>query len=203
MPAITTLEALRALYKPATGLAVDKQLDYLDWHCQNVIKHSPFVVIATSNQQGEADASPRGGEKGFVHALDEKTLLIPDWPGNNRLDSFENIISNGQIGLLFLVPGVDETLRINGKASLHTDEALCNHCKEGDKHPKLVVRVNVDEAYLHCAKALMRSHLWDADRQIARQDFPSMGKMLKDQTQHNDTAESQDAMVERYKHQLY
>lgn len=203
MSAITTLEALRVLYKPATGLAIDKQLDYLDGHCQNFIQHSPFVVIATSNQAGETDASPRGGEKGFVQVLDEKTLLIPDWPGNNRLDSFENIISNGQIGLLFLIPGVDETLRINGRAALHTDEELCMQCGEGDKLPKLVVNISVDEAYLHCAKSLMRSRLWQPETQIERQAFPSMGKMLKDQTQHNDTAESQAAMVERYKQQLY
>jgi PPOX class probable FMN-dependent enzyme len=203
MSTVTTLEALRKLYKPASGLAVDKQLNYLDWHCQNFIQHSPFVVIATSNQQGETDASPRGGKQGFVSVLDERTLLIPDWAGNNRLDSFENIISNGQIGLLFLLPGVDETLRINGKAVLHTDAALCMLCKEDDKPPKLVIKIHVEEAYLHCAKSLMRAHLWDVDRQIERKDFPSMGKMLKDQTQHNDTAEPQDAMVKRYKLQLY
>jgi len=203
MGRIDNKEDLRQLYKMPSGKAVDKQLDFLDQHCKHFIAQSPFLIMATSDAQSRSDASPRGGEKGFVHVLDDVTLLLPDWVGNNRLDSFENIIETGQIGLIFLLPGVDETLRVNGKATLETDQSLRELCKEGEKLPKLVIRIVVEDAYLHCAKALMRSKLWDASQQIPREDFPSMGQMLKDQIGFKESAEPQVSMVERYKNELY
>lgn len=203
MSRIDTKEELRQLYKPPAGKAVDKQLSALDQHCKHFIAQSPFLIMATSDAQGRNDASPRGGSKGFVQVLDEVTLVLPDWVGNNRLDSFENIIETGQIGLIFLLPGVDETLRINGKATLETDPSLRALCKEDTKLPKLVIRVVLEEAYLHCAKALMRSKLWDVAQQIPREDFPSMGQMLNDQIGLKGNAESQPAMIERYKNELY
>lgn len=203
MGRIQTKQDLRQLYKMPSGKTVEKQLCFLDKHCKHFIAQSPFLIMASSDAQGRSDASPRGGEKGFVRVLDETTLLLPDWVGNNRLDSIENIIETGELGLLFLLPGVDETLRVNGQATLETDEELRTLCQEGGKQPKLVIRVHVQAAYLHCAKALMRSKLWDASQQIVRDDFPSMGQMLNDQIGDKKAAESQTAMVERYKNELY
>ena len=152
------------------------------------------------------DASPRGGDPGFVKAVDAGTLLIPDAPGNNRLDTLENIIQTGSIGLLFLMPGVDETLRVNGRAVLSTDPAARERCADARRVPTLVIRVTVQASYLHCAKALMRSALWDASRHVERSVMPSMGEMLRDQIGERmspDTVfETQAQMLERYRQTL-
>ncbi len=203
---ITTLETLRSLYAAAGMRSVKKEIPQLDAHCIRFIALSPFVTIASggtcSGANAEAnqalDASPRGGAPGFVKVLDAGTLLIPDSPGNNRLDTLENIVQNGQVGLLFLVPGVDETLRVNGRAALTTDEAALALCADAKRVPKLVIRVSVEAAYLHCAKALMRSNLWDATRHIDRAALPSMGEMLKDQIGGGIPAETQVQMLVRY-----
>ncbi len=207
---ITTPEALRSLYDVARERSVLKELPQLDAHALRFISLSPFVVISTHGAHGAADASPRGGEVGFVKALDAKTLLIPDSPGNNRLDSLENIIATGQIGLLFLLPGVDETLRVNGTALLSTDLAereLCADTLTGARRvPKLVIRVSVQASYLHCAKALMRSDLWNPARHVQRSVLPSMGEMLRDQVADRASPgvvfETQEQMVARYKQTL-
>ncbi|MBW8315855.1 MAG: pyridoxamine 5'-phosphate oxidase family protein, partial [Hydrogenophaga sp.] len=178
---ITTLEALRALYDPVRERSAKKELPRLDVHATRFIGFSPLVVLSSAGANGALDASPRGGEPGFVKVLDPQTLLIPDAPGNNRLDTLENIVQTGQIGLLFLVPGMDETLRVNGSAMLTTDEADRTLFTYARRVPKLVVRVTVQASYLHCAKALMRSSLWDASRQVERSVMPSMGEMLRDQ----------------------
>ena len=203
---ITTLETLRSLYVAAGMRSVKKEIPQLDAHCIRFIALSPFVTIASGGtcsgvnaQANQAlDASPRGGAPGFVKVLDAGTLLIPDSPGNNRLDTLENIVQNGQVGLLFLVPGVDETLRVNGRAALTTDEATLAFCADAKRVPKLVIRVSVEAAYLHCAKALMRSNLWDATRHIERAALPSMGEMLKDQIGGDIPAETQVQMLVRY-----
>jgi len=199
---ITTREALRALYAPARERSVKKELPQLDGHCTRFIELSPFVVVASSGEGveglGDLDASPRGGEPGFVKVLGTDTLLIPDSPGNNRLDTLENIIQTGRVGLLFLVPGVDETLRVNGTAVLSTAEADLTLCADAKRVPKLVIRVTVQAAYLHCAKALMRSALWDATRHMDRATLPSMGEMLKDQIGSDIPAETQAQMLVRY-----
>jgi PPOX class probable FMN-dependent enzyme len=159
------------------------------------------VVIGTWGEGGQ-DVSPRGGPPGFVGALDPNTLIVPDFPGNNRLDSLENILENGRVGMLFLVPGVDETLRANGSATIETDVALRARCAVDGKLPIAVVKVAVEQAYLHCAKALMRSSLWDPAVQVDRATLPSMGEMLRDQVNWA-TAETQSEMLERYRQTLY
>ncbi|MDP3651238.1 MAG: pyridoxamine 5'-phosphate oxidase family protein [Rhodoferax sp.] len=179
---ITTLADLRTLFAAPRERSVKKELPQLDAHCTRFIELSPLAVVSSAGLGGALDASPCGGQPGFVKVLDQHTLLIPDSPGNNRLDTLENIVQTGQIGLLFLVPGVDETLRVNGTALLSTDAADIAACLDAKRTPKVVIRVTVQAAYLHCAKALMRSALWDASRHIDRAGaMPSMGEMLKDQ----------------------
>lgn len=178
---IATHSALRELYAPVNPRSALKELTQLDVHAKRFISLSPFVIISSYGEDGRADTSPRGGEAGFVKVVDAGTLLIADSPGNNRLDSLENIIATKQIGLLFMVPGVDETLRVNGTAVLSTDEAERKLCEDSRRVPKLVIRVSVHASYLHCAKALMRSDLWNADKHVDRNLLPSMGEMLRDQ----------------------
>ena len=203
MPAITSIEQLRTLYAQPTERAVKKELTYVDKHCRSFIALSPYVVLCTSDASGNLDASPRGGSPGFCKVADDHTVLMPDRPGNNRLDSFTNLIQTGRIGLLFFVPGVDEMLRVNGTAELRTDEALCGQCVEQGKAPKGVVTVAVREAYLHCAKAIMRSGLWKIETQVARSVLPSLGQMIHDQSGGVTAVESQEAAVARYREQLY
>jgi PPOX class probable FMN-dependent enzyme len=195
---IDTLDALRALYPPAKERSLRKQLASLDAHCRRFVALSPFVVLASTGADGTMDASPRGGAPGFVLAPDAHTLWLPDATGNNRLDTLENVVATGRLGLLFMVPGVDETLRVNGDARLSTEPALLARFSEASKPPRLVVEVRVREAYLHCAKALMRSKLWDPTRHPPRSALPTMGEMLKDQIGDDAPAETQAQMLARY-----
>jgi len=203
---ITTLEALRQLYGPAGERSLKKEMPSLDPHATRFIELSPFVVLASSDTNGQMDASPRGGEPGFVKVLDAQTVLIPDSPGNNRLDTLENIVSTGRLGLRLMVPGFDETLRINGQAILSTDPADLALCVDARRTPKLVIRVTVDSVYLHCAKAFMRSQLWDASRHTERSKLPPMGEMLRDQIQafkgETMEIETQAELVMRYRQSL-
>lgn len=203
---ITTLEALRTIYKPVSERALKKEIPSLDAHAVQFIGLSPFVVLASGGADASLDASPRGGEPGFVKVQDAQTLLIPDSPGNNRLDTLENIIATGRLGLLFMVPGFDETLRINGRAVLSTDAADLQHFADAKRPPALVIRVTVESVYLHCAKALMRSQLWDATRHLDRAVMPTMGEMLRDQIQafkgETIDVEPQAQMLERYRQSL-
>ena len=190
-------DALRRIYPPAKGRSVAKQIDHLDVHCRRFIALSPFLVVASANAQGDPDSSPRGGAPGFVHIVDERTLLIPDSPGNNRLDSLENIAETQKIGLLFMIPGVDETLRVNGRARLVTSPlALLPFAS--DVRVRVAIEVSVIDAYLHCAKALMRSKLWDSGQQVDRSLLPTMGEMLADQTGTPSNPETQEQMRARY-----
>ncbi|MFD1699650.1 pyridoxamine 5'-phosphate oxidase family protein [Halopseudomonas phragmitis] len=198
---IESVEALRALYPPAKERALKKQLVKLDEHCQRFIALSPFVVLASGNSSG-LDASPRGGAPGFVQVEDECHLLIPDSPGNNRLDSLENLIARPEVGLLFMIPGIDETLRVNGIARLLAEPALCARFADDKRAPRLVIRVEVREAYLHCAKALMRSGLWAKSSRQPREVLPSMGQMIKDQTGDTAEPETQAQMLARYEADL-
>lgn len=199
---ITSLETLRSLYGQARERSVKKQLPALDVHARRFIGLSPLLVMASSGADGALDASPRGGEAGFVKMLDANTLLIPDSPGNNRLDTLENIIQTGQVGLLFLLPGVDETLRVNGTAVLSTADSDLDLCTDAKRRPKLVIRITVQAVYLHCAKALMRSALWDSSRHVSRSVMPSMGQMLKEQIGGDIPAETQEQMLVRYAQDL-
>ncbi len=195
---ITTIEALRQLYNTPQERAVRKQISALDQHCRDFIAFSPFLVLATSDLAHNLDASPRGGAPGFVKVDADGALLISDAPGNNRLDSFENIVHTGRAGLIFLIPGFDETLRVNGRASLSTAPADIALCTNERRAPKLVVRVQVEAAYLHCAKAFMRSRLWDPQARVARTTLPTVGKMISDQTGMQVAPETQAQMVARY-----
>jgi hypothetical protein len=195
---IDTVEALRVLYAAPTERAVRKEIRALDVHCRRFLELSPFVVLATADREGNADASPRGGAPGFVKVPDDLTLLIPDAPGNNRLDTLENIVATGRIGLLFMIPGVDETLRVNGRASLSDDPAEIALCRNERRAPKLVIRVAVEGAYLHCAKAFLRSGLWKAASQVDRAVLPTAGQMIGDQTGLRTPPETREEMEKRY-----
>jgi PPOX class probable FMN-dependent enzyme len=163
-------------------LAVKKAIPKLDKYCRELIHRSPFLTIGTANANGKADVSPRGDAPGFVLILDDNTLFIPERPGNNRVDTLTNITENPNVGLLFLVPGFDETLRVNGRASVVRDETLLTQCAVKDKVPKLGIMVAVEEAYLHCAKAFRRSKLWDPASRQDRAEMPSLGKIILEQT---------------------
>jgi len=194
---------LRQSYAPALERAVLKSLRKLDQHCRRFIELSPFLCLGTQSESN-ADVAPRGDKPGFVHILDDKTLAIPDWPGNNRLDSLTNILSNPNVGLLFLIPGVEETLRVNGTATISTNPELLARWDVNGKNPKSVLLVTVGEAFLHCGKALIRSKLWQEDYKVERSALPSYGRMLKDQIEVCDTAEEIDKSVaEAYKTRLY
>ncbi len=202
---LSSIDALRARYDPARERSVAKQLAALDVHATRFVALSPFVVVASGGVDG-MDASPRGGAPGFVKVVDAHTLLIPDSPGNNRLDTLQNILHTPQVGLLFLVPGVDETLRVNGTAVLSVDAADRALCEDARRVPALVIRVSVQACYLHCAKALMRSQLWDASRHPHRTAMPTMAEMLRDQIQafkgETIEVEPQAVMLERYQQSL-
>ncbi len=202
MSLITSVGELRQRYAAPGERALRKQLAALDRHCRDFIALSPFVVLSSAGADGRLDASPRGGAPGFVKTPSETLLLLPDAPGNNRLDSLENIVQVGRVGLLFLIPGVDETLRVNGRAVLSTDAQDIAACSDDRRAPKLVIRLSVEEAYLHCAKALMRSKLWSDQVRVPRSVLPSMGQMISDQTGATGAPESQEAMVQRYQADL-
>ena len=194
---------LRSLYPPPGERARLKTLHRLDQHCANFIARSPFLCLATSSERG-ADVTPRGDEPGFVQILDDTTLAMPDWPGNNRLDSSSNIVANPQVALLFLIPGVHETLRVNGTAEITTKNELLDRWQRNGKRPRAVVVVKVQDAFLHCGKALIRSRLWEGSYKIDRAELPPYGQMLKDQIQTTETAEEIQASIENgYANKLY
>jgi uncharacterized protein len=199
---IESIEALRERYAAPTERALKKQLSKLDEHCLRFLALSPFVVLASGSSEARYDASPRGGDPGFVRAPDAHTLLIPDASGNNRLDTLQNIVATGRLGLLFLIPGVDETLRVNGRARLDDSAAAMAHFAAERRPPKLVIEVKVEDAYLHCAKAFMRSKLWGGENRVERSKLPSLGKIIADQTGIQGLPETQEQMVERYRKEL-
>ena len=176
---LTDEAALRALHHKPMSRATDKVLASLDPHCRAIIALSPFCVVATQGPGG-ADVSPRGDPPGFVRVLDERTLLLPDRVGNNRFDGMVNLLANPRIGMLFLVPGLNETLRINGTARITDDARLLAGCAVEGRAPRIGLVVAVAEAFLHCGKALIRSRLWDPEAQIDRRALPSYPEMLLD-----------------------
>jgi PPOX class probable FMN-dependent enzyme len=176
---ITDEISLRKLHHEAMSRATNKVLRALDAHCRRVISLSPFCIVATQGPGG-ADISPRGDPPGFVRELDERTLLLPDRVGNNRLDAMTNLLVNPRIGLLFLVPGMNETLRINGTARITDDARLLAVTAVNGRAPKVGLVIAIEEAFLHCGKALIRSALWDAKRHIDRAIVPTYAEMLLD-----------------------
>jgi PPOX class probable FMN-dependent enzyme len=183
---ITTLDELRAVVAEPHQLARDKDVGLLDEHCQAFIARSPFLLLATANAAGQCDVSPKGDVPGFVQVLGERTMVIPDRPGNNRLDSLSNIIENPHAGVLFIIPGVEWTLRVNGRATIVRDEDVLERCAVGGKRPLLGIAIDVEEAYHHCPKCFLRSKVWDTDEWMQKDEQPSFAAILKRQTQLND-----------------
>lgn len=176
---VTDEASLRALHLAPMSRATDKVLARLDKHCRDIVALSPFCVIATQGADG-ADVSPRGDPAGFVRVLDDTHLLVPDRIGNNRLDSMVNLLTNPAIGILFLIPGMDEALRVNGTARLTDDKRVLEQCAMQGRVPVIGLLVTVNEAFLHCPKALVRSALWNPARRIDRNVLPTYGQMLTD-----------------------
>jgi PPOX class probable FMN-dependent enzyme len=173
--------SLRELLGEPSELVVKKQLAALDAHCRAFIALSPFAAVGTAGADGRYDVSPRGDGPGFVRVLDERRLAIPERPGNRRADTLRNILQTGAIGLLFIIPGVEETLRVNGRAWLTRDARLLTGMAVRGKEPLLAIGVEVEEAFLHCAKAFKRSRLWDGATWPERAALPSLAQMLVDQ----------------------
>ena len=193
---------LASIYPTPSPRVVAKARPEIDSHAKAFIAMSPFCVLATSGSDGSVDASPRGGNPGFVSVAGPNRLLMPDRSGNNRIDSFRNIVEgSGFVQLIFFVPGIDETLRVGGKGKLSADQALLAAMVEFGKPPRAVLAIDVHEAYFHCGKALMRSKLWSADTRVEREVFPSISEVIHDQTSLGEP-ESQSIVEERYKTQL-
>lgn len=198
MDFIASHEELRRIYKtpePTAG-AIRKELKKLDGHCRAFIGRSPFVLIGSSDGRGNADVTPKGDRPGFAAVLDDSTIAIPDRPGNNRLDTLENIVANPAVGLLFLIPGMNETLRVNGEARITVDPALRERLAVDGKPPLSVVVVAVHAAYMHCAKAFMRSQLWRPESWPDRASMPTLGEILRDQLALDQTAEQTDRWLD-------
>jgi len=188
--ALDTLAKLRQVYRPPAARAGLKVLDHLDLHCRKFIALSPFYVISSARADGRADASPRGDPPGsLAHVLDARTLLLPDRPGNRQVDTLLNLLERPYVGLVFFVPGLTETLRVNGRAEISTQAELLQPLAIKGKLPISVLKVTVEEAFLHCAKALIRARLWEPDAQVERSCFPTYGRVLADQIAGADAAE--------------
>lgn len=194
---------LRSHIGPVNPIADSKVLKHLDQFCRDFIALSPFLVIASGDGAGGADASPRGDAPGFVRVLDNSTLLIPDRRGNNRVDTFGNILASPGIGLIFMVPGINETLRVNGRARVTREQGLLEPSTVQERTPVTGMLVEVDEAYFHCGKALIRSKLWDPATQVPRHSFPSLGRIVAEQTKAIGVAEAEANLAEGYKSRLY
>ena len=178
---VTSEQELRDILGVPSPRSLLKERPVLDGHCVAFIERSPFVFMATSGRGGRCDLSPKGDAPGFVHVLDDRRLVIPDRPGNKRLDSMRNLLENPHVGLLFIVPGREETLRVNGRAWITQDPRLLDLCVVEDKRPPLAIGVEVEECFLHCAKAFRRSQLWSPDSWPPPDALPSMACMLFDQ----------------------
>jgi PPOX class probable FMN-dependent enzyme len=199
-----TEEEFRSLYQPPSQLVLEKCLSELDEHCCNFIAHAPFLCMGTADADGAADVTPRGDAPGFVRVLDRKTLFIPDRLGNNRLDSMSNLTRNPHVGLIFFVPGVDETLRVNGLGRIVVRSGLLDRSAVNGKTPKTGILVEVREAFLQCAKALRRSKLWSGDYRVPDGKIPSLGQMLVDQTSTKLSVAELDKIIdEAYRDRMY
>ncbi|MBM7662086.1 PPOX class probable FMN-dependent enzyme [Bacillus mesophilus] len=196
---------LRSFLGEPSLLAGNKVITKLDSHCKTIIQHSPFLVISTSNSDGTCDASPRGDAPGFVYIVDEHHVIIPERPGNKRADSIHNILTNPHVGLIFMIPGMEETLRINGRAFIIRDQHWLEKMSAQHKVPHLGIVVEIEEIFMHCAKAFKRSHLWNPDSWPKRQDLPSMAEVLKDHVKKEElTVETiNDTLKESYSKRLY
>ncbi len=198
---VQSIEELRAIIGSPRQLVIDKVIHEVDDYCREFIARSPFLLIGTSDAQGNADVSPKGGEPGFVQVLDDHTLLIPDRPGNRRADSLTNILQNPRIGMLFLVPGKGETLRVNGRAQLVRDAHLRERFTVKGQVPQILIAVTVADVYFHCAKCIIRSKLWEAG--AAQAELTSLAQVLIKHAHLSDNPETfQQEIDEEYQHTL-
>jgi uncharacterized protein len=202
--AITTLEQLRELIPEPAERALKKEQDHLDDHCREFIVLSLFVILSSSTPSagGAGDVSPKGGPPGFVTVLDDHRLVIPDATGNRRVDSLQNILENPRVGLLFLIPGMGETLRVNGVAELSRDPALLEDAQTGGRPAAVAIVVTAEQVYLHCAKCIIRSGLWKPETWSDREELPSAAEILNDHIGIGDVAASAAALSESYKTRL-
>ncbi len=198
-------EEFRLFIGKPSERAANKVISFIDQHCRSFISMSPFMTLATSNSEGKCDVSPRGDFPGFVSVLDEHHLFIPERPGNRRMDSAENIITNPNIGLIFFIPGLGETLRINGKAYISRDPELLEKNSVNGRAPLFGILVEVEECYIHCAKAFIRSKLWDPDSWVAEENLPAVPQMLLEHSKTPNVTADQVAkeLMEGYKNRLY
>jgi len=203
MDVVEDIETLCEIYGPPNDRSLKKQLSRFDRHCRAFIARSPFLVIASSDPLGRCDASPKGDAPGFVKVIDDETLLIPDRLGNNRVDTIGNLLERPGVGLIFFVPGLNETLRVNGRARLITDPALLEPLAVNGKVPRSGIVVAAEEIYFHCGKALIRSDLWNPDKQLRRSEFPSLGRILADQIGGISVEEAERLTAESYRTRLY
>jgi PPOX class probable FMN-dependent enzyme len=200
---LTSIEQLEALYGTPGERAIWKEIPYLNEDYRAFVEASPFIVLASVGPDG-TDCSPKGDAPGFVKIIDERTLAIPDRPGNNRLDNLRNIVVDGRVSLLFIVPGVGETLRVNGRATISNEAALLESFAVDGKLPRTAIVVHVDTAYFHCSKAIARSHLWNPERHVERAALPSAGHMHKRLCDREFDAHAYDKdMAERLPGMLY
>lgn len=195
--------ALRARFGPVGPLAAHKVLDHLDAYALRFVALSPFLVLASADADGHVDASPRGDAPGFVGVPNSRTLIVPDRRGNNRIDSFVNILTNPNVGLILFVPGIDETLRVNGTATITHDPVLLEPMVAQGKVPAAGLVVQVREAFFHCGKALIRSRFWNPEGRVPRDTFPSLGRILADQTAALPPDEAEASIAEAYRTRLY
>jgi len=203
MAQIETVSELTGFYGEPSFLAMRKDLDHIDPHARAFIARSPFLVLSTADANGWPDASPRGDAPGFVVVEDPHTLLVPDRPGNNRVDSFHNVIVNPKVGLLFLVPGHMHSLRINGVARLLTDEDLCERMSMQGKPARAILEVTASQVFFHCGKSLIRSRLWDPAQWPNRSGLASLGAALADQIGTIDTVSAETMVAESIAKRLY
>lgn len=203
MDGIADLESLRTHFGEMTTIAAHKTMPRLDRHSRAFIALAPFLVLATADGRGGADASPRGDAPGFVAMHDDTTLIIPDRPGNRRVDSFSNVVRQPGVGLIFFVPGFNETLRVNGTGRLVTEEAVLRPLEAQGKVPATGLLVSITEVFFHCGKALIHSKLWDPSRHIARYTFPSLGRIVADQTAVMSVEAAEQFVGTSYRETLY
>jgi uncharacterized protein len=202
---IESFEDLRRLFGEPSELAKRKVISFIDDHCRNYIAQSPFLILSTSDKAGYCDSSPRGDSPGFVLVLDEKRFVIPDRPGNKRMDSLRNVLSNPHVGLLFLIPGMSETLRVNGKASLTLEPDILARMAAGGKKPLLGIVIEVEECFIQCGKALKRSNLWNPDSWADSDSLPSGAEILAAHSKLPGTTaeELENRLADGYKNKLY
>ncbi len=202
---ITEASQLRELLGEPSRLVQNKSISSLDEHCRDFIARAPFLILSTADAEGNCDASPRGDAPGFVHVLDDRHLVIPERPGNKRMDSLRNILANPHVGLIFMIPTLEETLRINGRACVIRDAKVLEKMAVNGKVPTIGIGVQVEECYVHCAKAFMRSGLWNPEKWPARESIPKMAQVLADHVMLPGVTAKEVAigLEDSYKNRLY